>query len=92
MDLERRYLKKLNESLESDFATEVSKREFSEICKSIGNVLNVLTIDAEPENFEALRDALTELVAASRACAENNQELLTKSVEKARYELDRDRS
>ena len=92
MDITRQYLRQLNESLESDFSTEVAKRSFYDICKQLSQIFGGITIEADPLNFLALKNCVNLLEIAARANLEGNTKLLSQSVKQAQEELDKDRN
>lgn len=89
--LERKLGQKLNESVESDFNTEVARRKFNELCKRIGSALandNVKWVEQDPGNFDAWIEALTFLRTAMAA---NKDSAFIDAVNNAEYALDKDR-
>lgn len=88
--LERKLGQKLNESIESDFNTEVARRKFNELCKRIGSALandNVKWVEQDPGNFDAWIEALTFLRTAMGA---NKDSAFIDAINNAEYALDKD--
>lgn len=82
---------KLDESVESDFNTEVARRKFNELCKRIGSALaydKVKWVEEDPRNFDAWIEALTFL---RTALAANKDSAFIDAVNNAEYALDKDR-
>lgn len=83
---------KLDESVESDFNTEVARRKFNELCKRIGSALaydKVKWVEEDPRNFDAWIEALTFLRTAMVA---NKDSAFIDAVNNAEYALDKDRT